>query len=144
LNTIDSGYTTRTLALDNNGYAQTKPILNQYGERFSTPSSSGGALTLDLANGNHFKVTLTENVTSITISNLPTAQTGSRLVAIILYLKQNGTGGWTVTFPASFKFSGSVTPTVTSTASRTDKLIATTLDGGTTYDVQITQNYAGL
>lgn len=143
-NTADSGYTTRTLDLDNNGYFQKKPILKQYGETWSAPASAANVITLDLSNGNHFKTTLTENITTITISNLPTAQSGSKLISIIWYVKQNGTGSWTITFPAAVKWSGGTSPTITTTAAYTDKIILTTTDGGTTYDGQITQNYSGL
>jgi hypothetical protein len=62
----------------------------------TAPSSSSGTLVLDLSLGNVFEVTLTEDVTTLTISN-PPSSSGS----FTLFAKQDGTGGWTITWPAS-------------------------------------------
>ena len=59
-------------------------------------SSSSGTLVLDLSLGNVFDVTLTEDVTTLTISN-PPSSSGS----FTLFAKQDGTGGWIITWPAS-------------------------------------------
>jgi hypothetical protein len=57
----------------------------------------GAAATLDFANGNGFTGTLTANVT-ITIDNL--APTSTQMAGGTVKFKQNGTGGYGVTWPA--------------------------------------------
>lgn len=133
LATVDKNYADRT---------QSRMKLKDYGEVKTSPSSSSGTLTLNIENSNHFTVTLTENVTTLTISN-PTA-TGT-LCAVELWLKQNGTGGWTFAWPSSIKWAGGTTPTVTSTANATDIFVLQTVDGGTTWAGSVVgQNFTGL
>jgi hypothetical protein len=95
-----------------------------------------GASTLDLNNGAQQKMTLTGNVSSLTISN-PVA--GGQYV---FYIKQDGTGGRTVSWPATFKWGfGGSAPTLTTTASRTD-IIGAIYDGTNYAAVVISQNHA--
>lgn len=80
-------------------------------------NSSSGALDLDLADGNFFSVTLTENITSITFSNIP----ASNITPITIEFTQDGTGGWTVAgWPAAVKWPGNTQPTITDTAGAVD------------------------
>lgn len=108
-----------------------RPILKDYGEEIQTLSISTGASTWDIESGNHAQITLTEN-TTLTISN-PTA-TGD-FCGCILFVTQDGTGGRTLTFPASVQ----AAPTVTSTASKSDVYMLWTKDGGTKWWVQTMQ-----
>lgn len=96
-------------------------------ETVSTNATATGAVTLNLANGNVFNVTMTGNVT-FTFSGA----TNGRACSFSLYLRQDGTGGRTVTWPASVKWSGGA-PTLTTTASAVDILVFETLDGGTNW-----------
>lgn len=141
-NIADTQTTTRAYDLDFADFTQSKVKLKDYGEVKTAPSSVAGVLTLDITNGNHFTVTLGENVTTLTISNPAASGT---LCAIVLWLKQNGTGGYTFAWPAAVKWASSSTPTVTSTASRTDIFVLQTIDGGTTWAGSVVgQNYTGL
>ncbi len=69
-----------------------------YGFITTSPSSSAGVLTLDIELGNYFDVTLTEAVSTLNLNN-PSAS--GRNCTIILMAKQDGTGGWAITWPAS-------------------------------------------
>lgn len=72
-----------------------------------------GATALDFdVRGNYIKATLTGNVT-FSVSNMRTGTT------YVLMLKQDGTGGRTITWPSGIKWAGGVTPTFVTTASTT-------------------------
>ena len=103
--------------------------LKDYSETSTSPSSSGGALTLDLENGDSFDVTLTES-TAFTFSNPPaTGKAGS----FTLLLSQDGTGGWVTTWPVSVIWSGGGSPDPTVTPSATDLFSFFTVDAGITW-----------
>jgi len=84
-------------------------------------ANTGTAYTIDLANGSVQILTLTGNCTF----TFPTATAGQ---SFILLLKQDGTGGRTVTWPASVEWPGATAPTITSTASKLDKFVFTAAD----------------
>ena len=67
----------------------------------TSPSSSSGTLVLDMENGNVFDVTLTEAVTTLTLDNPPAA---TKVGAIVVIARQDGTGGWEITWPGSVKW----------------------------------------
>lgn len=104
--------------------------LKDYSETLTSPSSSSGTLVLDIGNGNVFEVTLTENVSTLTISNPPAS---GKAGSFTLILKQDATGGWTFAWPVSVKWSGGTAPTLTTTANAIDLLAFATTDGGTTW-----------
>lgn len=111
-----------------------RPELKDYSETLQTPGISSGTLELDLETGNTFSVTLTEDVTTLTISNPPASgKTGS----FSLKLAQDATGGRAFAFPASIKFSGGSAPTLSSGADEYDRLVFITEDGGTTWDCML-------
>lgn len=124
-NIADAGYTTRTHDLNFADYTLSRPKLKDYGEVKTSPTITAGVLTLDFTNGNHFTVTLDQNVTSIVFSNFPA---GTVVAAFVLVFKQNGTGGYSVTFPSSVK---GTAPTITTTANSSDVLVGMSFDNGT-------------
>lgn len=114
----------RRVVWDGTAWVYEEPV------RVASASSSAGALTLDMANGNHFQVTLTENVTSITISNWPA---GARKEPLTVEFTQDGTGGWTVAgWPAAVKWPGGTAPTISAGIGAVDVLEGFSLDAGTT------------
>lgn len=116
------------------------PLITDYGVAYSTPSSSSGAITFDLEDGNVFFVTLTENITSITLSN-PVAS-GTYCEIVIEFL-QDSTGGRTVAWPASVKWPSGEAPVITTTATTgRDKVFLSTRDGGTTWLGEYSQDYS--
>jgi hypothetical protein len=107
-----------------------RPTLKDVGEVRTTPSSSSNVLTLDCENGNVFEVTLTENVTTLTLSNPPASGTAG---AVTLILKQDGTGGHTFAWPVAVKWAGGIAPTISSGANDVDIYTLITTDAGTTW-----------
>lgn len=105
---------------------------NGYTEEVVT-ANTGTSYTINLANGSVQVLTLTGNCTF----TFPTATAGR---SFFLLLKQDGTGGRTVTWPSAVKWPGGTAPTITSTASRLDKYVFTA-DGTNWYGSVAGQNY---
>jgi len=100
-------------------------------EGLSTNSSASGAVTLDLANGNVFNVTMTGDVTGFTFNGA----TSGKACSFGLYLHQDSTGGRAVNWGSgsTIMWAGGTAPTITSTASATDIYVFESIDGGTTW-----------
>jgi len=100
-------------------------------------SSAAGVLDLDFSLGNNFQVTLTESVTSVTVSNF-SAKVNREPVTV--EFTQDATGGWTVGgWPTAVKWPGGAAPVITSTAGAVDVLEGFSLDAGTTIRLARTQ-----
>jgi hypothetical protein len=112
------------------------PTINSgYTEEVAT-ANTGTAYTIDLAGGSVQALTLTGNVTF----TFPTVTAGR---SFLMVLRQDATGGRTVTWPSvtnPVRWPGGTAPTITSTASRTD-LYGFTADGTRWYGRTIAQNY---
>jgi len=114
--------------------------LKSYTEAIATPTISSNEVTLDLSSAQTFNVSLTSNINTFNITNVPTTTSTTFLVS----LTQDATGGRTVSFTFSgktVKWAGSVVPTMTSTANKTDLYTFTTLDGSTFYGITSGQNF---
>jgi len=105
---------------------------NGYTEETVTANTST-AYTIDLVNGSVQILTLTGNCTF----TFPTATAGR---SFILILKQDATGSRTATWPAAVKWPAGTAPTITSTASKSDKYIFTA-DGTNWIGSNAGQNY---
>ena len=92
------------------GHAQTAPVPG---------SSTGGVLTLDMTESNVFTSTLTENVTTLTLSNPAQGQTVNML------LTQDATGSRLMTWPASFKWPGGTASVLSTNSNAVDLLVIT-------------------
>jgi len=103
-----------------------RPELKDYSETKTAPSSSSNVLTLDLEAGNVFEVTLTENVTTLTLSN-PSPTT--KCCSFTLILTQDSTPR-TVAWGAAVHFGEGEEPDI-STADAVYILTFFTLDAGT-------------
>jgi len=79
---------------------------------------------------NLYEITLTENVTTFTITTAFLPEDGC---TISLYIKQDGTGGRTFTWPSNIKWDQGITPTISSVANAVDVFVLQTLDGGTNW-----------
>ncbi len=95
--------------------------------------NSSTADTINYGTGNFQKSTLTGNCTYTF-----TAPSGPARVTLLVY---TGTGSFSITWPATVKWSGGTAPTTTVTASKVD--IFTFLWDGTNYFGTYTQNYTG-
>jgi hypothetical protein len=107
-----------------------RPELKDYAETRTAPSSSSGTLELDLENGNHFEVTLTESISTLTLSNPPAS---GKAGAFTLAITQGGSGSYTVSWPGSVQWAGGSAPTLTTDVGAVDILTFITYDAGTTW-----------
>lgn len=64
-----------------------------------TPASASGVLTASLAEPAGLAVTLTEDITDFSLTDIPSG----KVVVFTIKWTQDGTGGWAVTFPAAFQ-----------------------------------------
>lgn len=94
-------------------------------------ATQSGTITIDLSLGNVHEIILSGNITSgISITNAPSTKSST----ITVLLKQNGTGGWTISgISSSFKWSNGVVPVFTTAANAVDILTLTSIDGTTWY-----------
>ena len=81
-----------------------------------TALSDGATITIDMATACHHSVTLGGNRTFAAPSNQVVGQAGS------IFITQDGTGSRTAAFNSAFKFLGGTAPTLTTTASATDRI----------------------
>lgn len=91
--------------------------------------NSGTSDTIDWSTGNKHRSTLTDNVT-YTFTDPPGPTN------LILFLKQDGGGGNTVTWPASVKWAGGSAPVITSAASSED-IISFYFNGTNYYGAEV-------
>lgn len=97
-----------------------------------------GAVTINRALGEAQRITLTNNISSMTITNFGVAGEGIKLV-----LEVWNTGAYGITWPANVKWANATIPSVTSGAGKKDIYILLTFDAGTTiYGTIVGQNYA--
>lgn len=104
---------------------------------YNTATISAGTLAINTTLGVIFNVSSNANITTFTI----TGATAGKAAAFELYLTGNGTG-YTQTWGASIKWASGVTPTLTTTNGKIDRIAFETNDGGTTWYASIIgQNY---
>lgn len=84
----------------------------------TTLTSSSGSVAIDFSLSNNFKLTLSEAVTAITVSNATAGQSGSIFIEQPTSGGPHAVGGWV----AAFLFSGAAAPTITQTASKCDRV----------------------
>ncbi len=98
----------------------------------TTNAAAGATPTVTWSNGNHARLTLTANVTTLTLA--------APAVGVYTLELIQGAGPYTVVWPASVVWAGGVAPTLTSTNGRKD--VVTLFYNGTEYLAGIFgQNY---
>lgn len=108
--------------------------------RLRTLSIVSNVATMDLSTGSTFDLSMTANVTTFTTSNV---QSNTGFASFFtLRIKQDGTGGRTFAPPASWKFPGGVSYSVTSAANATDIVQGVSYDQGTTWYITYAQAFA--
>jgi hypothetical protein len=106
-----------------------KPALKALGELSQAVTASGASLGIDMSLGWSVALTLSANVTGVTVSNWPTNNIFGRLVLDIA-----STGSFTMTgWPGTTRWSGGVAPTITSGSGKKDTIVLTSTDGGTNF-----------
>lgn len=101
-------------------------------------SSSSGVVNLDCSLGDYYTLALTENVTSITFSNLPGSGHGA---SKMIRITQDSTAR-TVAWPASFKWAGGSAGAVSTGSGAVDVLAISTFDAGTTWRATLAKAFA--
>jgi len=104
--------------------------LRDYAETSPTATISAGVLTLDLAAGSVFEVTLTADVTSLVLANPPAP---GRAGSCILLVREHATGGRSLAWPASVQWPGGEAPAVTFNPNALDVYCLVTREGGATW-----------
>lgn len=97
-------------------------------ETLDIGTATGTAYAIDLAAGNVHDVTLSSDC-ALTF----TGATADVACSFTLLLRQDGTGGRAVTWPATLVWSGGTAPTLTTTAASVTALAFFTVDGGTSW-----------
>jgi hypothetical protein len=98
------------------------------GETYFDAGNSGAAATINLANGNIQKITLTAGCT-ITLASPPSGAYRS----LMLFVFQDAAGSRTITWPASVHWGTAGAPVLSTVAGKMDKILLDTVDGGTTW-----------
>lgn len=138
-NTI-SAIQTLTAALQMSDQELRRALLLDYAIKHNSISSSSGTLTVDLTTGNSFVTTLTENVSTVTLSNPPATGTYGQFVIKII---QDGAGGaFTVTWPSSVIWPSGTAPTITTTNGAIDEITLRTIDAGTEWRGSFSQAFS--
>lgn len=127
-----TSWTSKTLAYTD-GATLTNLTLTSYSESKVTNATTTGTVTLDLSTSNVFHNTLTGN-TTFAFSNPPA---NTKVFSFTIITVQDATGGRTITWPASKKFAGGVTPPPTTAANAVDVWSVMTYDGGASYIVSL-------
>lgn len=131
ITTLGTSQASKVVTADANGDVLLSEELKakSYNETYATGSSSSNVLTLNLETGNVFQTTLTENITTLTLSNPPASGTAYGFVLRIV----QGASGFTVTWPSSIKWSGGFAPVVSTGSGDIDVYGFFTTDAGTTW-----------
>ena len=101
-------------------------------------ASVAGVLTIDLAKGELFTLTLAENITAINIKNAPPAGFGA---SFLVWITQHASAAKTVTFPAAFDWDGGAADTVSTKVGAVD-LLACSTRNGTAWDATLSKGRA--
>ena len=97
-------------------------------EEAVTVTQGSGTVTLDLAQGNFFEFTLTENVTGWTFSNLAASGTAS---SWIIKITQHASSAKTVAYPSAVKWAGGTDHVMSTATGSIDIVSMFTIDSGT-------------
>jgi hypothetical protein len=113
------------------------------GESIAEPvnalSISANAITINCANGDYFTLSMTANVTSVTVSNAPAS---GKAQTVMVEIKQDATGSRTISWPASFKWTGGTAGVLSTAANKVDVLAITTFDQGTTWRATLAKDFS--
>lgn len=114
-----------------------RPVLDDYAIQHQTAGSVSNVLDIDFEDGNSAYVALTENVTTMTLSNPPAS---GRLGQLEIEILQDSVAR-TIAWPASVLWPGGTAPNISTTNSR-HLVHLRTRDGGTTYLGTYLENFS--
>jgi len=136
--TGDKTFSGATLDMGDNQLIQ--PVLTDYAIQHNVITSVAGVLTIDMATGNSFEVTLTENITSIVITNPPAA--GLKGQFTLEVIQDNAGGAYTMAQPAGVIAPGGILPVISVGNAAKDDLTYRTNDGGAIWKLDFSQVYS--
>ena len=116
---FDAEFGIRTVNQDFADFVLSRAKFKDPSETVYSAGNISGAVSLDYTNGSYQYATLTGNVTSLTISNLPATASGGWMT---LELIQDGTGSRTLALGSAYKTQSEEAVTLTTTATARDKL----------------------
>ena len=123
------------------GYELQAAALKASREVVAAAGYAAGTLTADFGDGSIQHVTLTGNVSTATLSGFVAGKWSGGL----LFIKQDGTGSRTVTWPAAVKWPEATAPVLSTAAGSIDVVSLTSFDGGTTIaGALVAAGYSGL
>jgi hypothetical protein len=118
----------------------TRPEIKDYSVTHNVISSSSGTLTIDCSTGNSFVTTLTEVVSTVTITN--PSPTGKYCEINIKIIQDGASGAYTVAWPAAVLFPGGTDIVISTANDAIDVVTMFTIDAGTTWHANFSQAYA--
>lgn len=124
-------------AWDHNDNRLLRPLLDDYAIQHQTVGSVSNVLDIDFEDGNSAYLALTENVTTMTLSNPPAS---GRLGQLEIEILQDSVAR-TIAWPASVLWPGGTAPDLSTTNSR-HLIHLRTRDGGTTYLGTYLENFS--
>lgn len=102
-------------------------------EWFLDHGNAGSTETIDLADGNAHWITLNADCT-LTFTGASASIDGQAVASsFTLYIEQDGTGGWDITWPGSVIWPNATPPTLDTSAGAVEIVIFQTPDGGTNW-----------
>ena len=107
----------------------TRPVLKSPWE-MSASVTGGGTVSINRDDVAYVAITLTGNITTLSIGNIPAA---TNVFALTLELIQGGAGSYTVAWPGTVKWPAGTPPTLTTTVGKCDVVTLITRDGGTSW-----------
>ena len=105
----------------------------------NTPTAltiSSNTVTVNASASDYFTLSMTANVTTLTLSSVPSCKT------LMIVITQDATGSRTMSWPAAFKWAGGTSGSLSTSASAKDLLAITTFDSGTTWYATLAKAYA--
>jgi len=108
-------------------------------DKGSVGDATANPTEIDLSLASSVKITLTDNISAISLLNAPATNDHYELTIISV----QGSGPFTITWPTSVKWPGAVAPTLSSASGRADIFRMFTVDQGTTWIAwTVGQDYA--
>lgn len=127
--TVESDGTNWQRVVRNVDLNLTRPTLTNFRETKATGTISTNTLAVDLANGNHFAVALSANISTFTIANVPA--TGNAATVTFIFTADGSVR--TIVWPTGTVWSDGTAPTMTGTNAKRDIVTLYTVDGGTVW-----------
>lgn len=121
LSVTGTAFVSGNTTVDSNFYSQTTT-----NKTLTVSIAANNNLSLDLSQSNFFNCDLDKNITSFTLTNVPTSVVAFFIISFAVK------GSYTISWPASFKWKQGTTPTLSAFANDTQTFIFYTTDGGTT------------